>query len=280
MSPNEFQLRDALRTGEGERVNPDIVIARARGMAQTRHDRRVRFGSVAAVVAVVGGIGVTGGIFLNDGGAKHSTSSAGGGAKSANDRAAPGAKNNNPARNPVAAPGPLRDAQAVPCPASAPKPATPGPADPGAAGPLITGPVESVKICAYAQLGGVAIPRADGTPENTVLTGQRATALVSSLNAAPKTRPSQICPHYLNANGKILVIIGLSTSGQAMPPVNATVSQNPCNLPVTNGAAIRFNWSPPSSLTPFLAALPNTGGSGGPIHETPTGKVTGSPIQS
>jgi hypothetical protein len=282
MSPNEFQLRAALHDGEGKRVDPDTVMARARGMQQARHDRRVRYASVAAVVAVVAGIGVVGGIAVNGGG--HHNTAAGG----VGDNAAVAPGQNRGAKVPqpaVAAPGPLRDAQSVACPAAAPTLKTPAGAGGttrgqfGAAGSLFSGAVESIKICAYAELGGVAIPAADGTPVNTVLTGQRATAFAASLDAAPKQRTGDLCPLYLLSDGKTLVIIGVSTTGQAMKPITATVHQNPCNRPVTNGTAIRYNWSPPSSLNSFLTSLPNTGVSPAP-HITPSGKNIGSPIRS
>jgi hypothetical protein len=282
MSPNEFQLRTALRSGEGDHVDADAVIARARDTLQVRHERRVRFGSVAAVVAVVGGIGVTGGIVLNGGSSHDNTSSSGGGGQfdTAQSNRGGGKAAGNPPVVPAAS-GPLRAAAAVRCPATAPQPTITGAGDRlRAGGPLFPEPVESIKICAYQQQSGVPIPRADGTPQNTVLTGQQATALAASLDAAPKQRTSQICPHYLNADAKTLVIIGLSRSGDAMAPVTATVAQNPCNVLVTNGTAIRYDWSPPGSLAAFLATLPNTGVTGGPIHPAPSGKVTGSPIQS
>ena len=46
MSPNEFDLRAALRAGEGETLDPDSVLSAARA---ARHDRRVRIASVAGL---------------------------------------------------------------------------------------------------------------------------------------------------------------------------------------------------------------------------------------
>lgn len=279
MSPNEFQLRAALRDGEGEHLNPDTVIARARAMTQARHDRRIRLASVAAVVAVVGGIGVAGGIALNGGGNDKTASSVDANrSASGSSGAADGAPN---AANEPVAPGPMADALAVACPDTAPALQTPGSAATGqfgAADSLFSGPVESIKICGYQQQSREPVTAADGQPMNTVLTGQQATALAASLDAAPKIRPKTPCPLYLSANGKTIVIIGLSTSGQAMKPITATVAQNPCNQPVTNGTAIRYNWAAPGSLTGFIAKLQPNGG--GPIRVIPSGKVTGSPVRS
>jgi hypothetical protein len=280
MSPNEFQLRAALRDGEGDHIDPETVIARARAVTQARHDRRVRYGSVAAVVAVVGGIGVVASVALSGGGNDNHTAR---NADSANSQGQDqgGGKN---AQQPIA-PGALDDAAKVPCPTLAPNLKVPGGANGqfGAGGSLFSGPVEAIKICAYQQQRGVPVPDATGQPMNTVLTRQLATELAASLDAAPKQRPTTTCPLYQSANGKTIVIIGVSTSGQPMKPITATVAQNPCNLPVTNGTAIRYNWAPPASLSTFIAKLrPVNGGpvNGGPIKISPSGKFTGSPIQS
>ncbi len=79
MSPNEFQLRAALRDGEGEHLDPDTVVARARAVTRARRDRRVRYLSVAAVVAVVGGIGTVAGVALSGGNHDEMKSSSRGG---------------------------------------------------------------------------------------------------------------------------------------------------------------------------------------------------------
>jgi hypothetical protein len=65
-----------------------------------------------------------------------------------------------------------------------------------------------------------------------------------------------------------------------MKPFTATVGQIPCNLPVTNGTAIRYDWAVPASLDPFVARLTQAAGTGGATSAAPTGKVIGSPIQS
>lgn len=265
MSPNEFQLRSALRDGEGDYVNPDTVIARARAMTRARHDRRVRYASVAAAVAVVGGIGVAAGVALHTNG--NTTAS-----RADRARSADGAK------QPVAA-GPLRDAQTLACPATVPQLNSAGGSALDAGGSLFSGPLAAAKICAYRQDGGAPIPGADGQAESTVLSGQQATALAASLDTASKVRPVDACPMYRTAQGKTLVIIGLSTTGRAMKPITVTVAQNPCDLPVTNGIAIRYNWSPPASLHAFILRL-GQGDATDATHLAPSGKVIGSPIRS
>ncbi len=167
-------------------------------------------------------------------------------------------------------------AAAVPCPAVAPGVLRGGMA---AGAPLFRGPVEAVKVCAYQQQNRTPIVGTDGRTMNTVLTGAAATQLAASLDGAPKTRPRTPCPMYVSAEGKTLVIIGLSMSGQPMPPITAVVAQNPCNQPVTNGTAVRFNWSAPALLNTFIAKLAPAHG-GGAVPGPPTGKTTGSPVHS
>ncbi len=267
MSPNEFQLRAALRDGEGDRVDPDLVIAQARGMQQARHDRRVRYGSVAAVVAVVGGIGVIGGITLQDGGHAKSGSAAGAKRPASIHNGAKSVPTELPDES--IAPGPKRDARAVRCPSTAPSLALPGGGGSGQFGAhesLFSGPVEAVKVCVYSGDGSAT----GGTPPSTELTGQNATELATSLDSAATTRPqSSDCPSQTAPETRTLVVIGISTAGQAMRPVVVTLT---CPGLATNGTAIRYGWTPPARLAEQLPQLgANTG---------PTGKVSGSPIRS
>jgi hypothetical protein len=278
MSPNEFQLRAALRDGEGDSIDPDTVIVRARAMTQARRDRRVRYLSVAAVVAVVGGIGTAAGITLSGSGNGTENSSGAGGAMPAQRSAA--ARPNAPG-GANTAPGPLAVTSAVRCPATAPTLRTPAgsPNDQfGAAGPLFSGPVEGIKVCAYEEQSRNPIEDSSGRTANTVLTGPAATALATSLESAAKGPPKVMCPMYVTANGKILVIIGVSTSRRPMNPITALAAQNACGRPVTNGTAVRYNWGPPRVLSDFIAQLRT--GEGGTVPVQPTGKATGSPIRS
>jgi hypothetical protein len=271
MSPNEFQLRSALREGEGERVNPDTVIARARGMQQARHDRRVRYGSVAAAVAIVGGIGVVGGLALG-GGHSNKTSSAGGGGNS--DRAAKqgGAVVSKP--NQPIPPGVASPAAAVPCPDSPPNLALPGSGGTGqfgAHGPLFSGQVQSVKVCAYAS-------GASGAAPSMVLTGENATDVATSMEDAAKTLPTSTkCPGGPAAIDRgSLVIIGVDKDRNPMRPVVVTLG---CPTRMTNGTALRYNWTPPADITNLINQRLRSGPVG-PISLPPPAKVTGSPIQS
>jgi hypothetical protein len=254
VSPNEFQLRAALREGEGDGVNAAEVIARAH---ELRQRRRVRYTSVAAIAVVVTGIGVAGGLALNSSGSDKSSSSAvsqnAAGGSAAATPAAPSTSQSQGANGYAvngAPPGSAASAAAVPCPAALPQLAPPAS---GGGGALFAGPVTAVKICAYPQAGGAAVTGRDGKPVSTVLTGAQAATLAASLNGASKSRTPAPCPLYRTADGRALVLYAVSPDGSALPPVTATVAQNPCNLPVTNGRAVRYNWTPPAYLDPFVA---------------------------
>ncbi|MDT4981137.1 MAG: hypothetical protein QOG07_3016 [Pseudonocardiales bacterium] len=273
MSPNEFQLRSALHDGEGEPVNPDTVIARARGLQQARHDQRVRYGSVAAVVAFVGGLGVVGSVALGGGdnstkasnkGATNYDSSAGqaGGGRAASNRS-----------NQPAAPGPTADGAAVPCPDSPPKLMLPGGGGSGqfgAQGPLFSDPVEAVKVCAYTSSATTVVP-------STVLVGGYATDLIKSMEAAGKTLPaSSRCPGGPAPTDRgSLVVIGVGNDGKQLNPVVVTLG---CPTRVTNGTALRYNWTPPANINKLINQRVSPGD--GAISLPPPGKVTGSPINS
>ncbi|MDT4945819.1 MAG: hypothetical protein QOH14_2552 [Pseudonocardiales bacterium] len=249
MSPNEFQLRAALREGEGDGVNAAEVIARAH---ELRQHRRVRYTSVAAIAVVVTGIGVGGGLALNSSSNDKSSSSslsrnAAGGSAAASP-AAPGASRSQGSSGYSVDTG--ASAAAVSCPAALPQIAPPAS---GGGGALFAGPVGAVKICAYPQAGGAPVIGRNGTPVSTVLSGAQATALVASLNGASTSRTTSPCPLYRTADGRALVFYAVSPDGSALPPVSATVAQNPCNLPATNGLAVRYNWTPPAYLDTFVA---------------------------
>ncbi|MEP7021150.1 MAG: hypothetical protein ABI808_10885 [Pseudonocardiales bacterium] len=279
MSPNEFQLRSALRDGEGAGVNPDTVIARARGMEQARHDRRVRYASMAAAVAVVGGIGVLGSVALSGGsGGQHSGgANKGAAASNAYDGAGGGqvASRNSAAGAPpgVPASGPVANAAAVPCPATPPRLALPGGGGSGqfgARGSLFAEPVESVKVCFYV---------ATTSSASTVLIGDTASGLVKSLEDSAKTINTSIkCPGLPAPTERgTLVIIGVTKDRAQLEPVVATLN---CPSRVTNGTALRFNWTPPSNIVQLINDGINSNPANSPISLPPPGKVTGSPVQS
>lgn len=143
MSPTESELRSALRSGEGDGVDADAVIAHARGV---RHARRVRLGSIAGAVVVVAGI-AAGVMTLRGGQTAPATS------------AHPGAA-----------------AAAAGCPAQPPHLMMPGGGGTdqfGGSGPLFAQPVDSLLACSYPP---------NSPLRSTRLTGADAHHVADSLN--------------------------------------------------------------------------------------------------
>jgi len=160
MSPSESQLRAALRAGEGQPVNPELVIAHARAV---RHNRRMRVGSIAAAVIAVGGIG-TGIAALNTGpNGSDGSSNTAGGAIAGDKAAAPEATAPRAAPGTAGAAGGSRGGNngtdAASCPDKPIRLMIPGGGGTGqfgGSGPLFAEPVGSIRVCGYAaaSLGG------------------------------------------------------------------------------------------------------------------------------
>jgi hypothetical protein len=142
MAPSEFDLRAALREGEGDGpdVNDVIMAAESR-----RAQRRVRLLSTAVVVAVVGGLAAGAAELGSSGGSSSNGSEAAAGAgQAANGDALHGA-----AGAPLA-PAAKRALDSVPCPSAAPHYAVnAGGLNSGGAAQLVSGQVRTVVVCAY-----------------------------------------------------------------------------------------------------------------------------------
>ncbi|HEV7206434.1 MAG TPA: hypothetical protein VGN18_17645 [Jatrophihabitans sp.] len=241
MSPSEFDLRAALRDGEGDGVDVDRVVAL--GSAR-RAERRSRILTAAAAVVVVGALG-TGGAFAFRGGGGDSGGSAAG--KAASSFTAPKADSlgssaaGGAAEPRVAAPLP------VPCPVEYPRTLLPtGPATRTA---LFAEPVSSMVVCSYGS------PRAATPPVRLALVGLRATDLADRLENASRTPRALPCPSVTDAQRTALVIIGVTAAGRPLPAVTTTVDGAACNLQATNGLAVRYDWKPPPELLQGLAEL-------------------------
>jgi hypothetical protein len=141
----------------------------------------------------------------------------------------------------------------------------------GGDGPLFDGPVSSMQICGYAatSLGGQV-----AFNSTTVLNGDQANELATSLDAASTIHEIRPCPLRQTRE---LVIYATSTSGARMKPV--VVDYSSCAPFATNGTAARFDWTPPTDVNATLnrlmtrdPALPNLPGrtsflpSGSPVH--------------
>lgn len=285
MSPTEFDLRAALRDGEGDGLDVDRVVAD--GHAR-RARRRVQLLSTAAVVTLVAVVG-TGGALIGGGSSGNNSSDSlavknASGAASQNQRAA--APNDKSAATTTRAaaggsakaPGIADRAAAVACPTSLPRRLLPGGGSPGqfgADGPLFADPVDSIVVCSY----GSAVRTTGGlTPARLVLTGQNAMKLASSLEHASKTPLKLPCPEIRTTDQRALAIIGVTAAGKTMPAITTTLTD--CNSPVTNGTAVRYNWNPPPNLGTVLRTLTPRPAASGPFPRLePSGKKIGSPVR-
>jgi hypothetical protein len=268
MSPTEHDLRAALSDGEGDGPDPDRVIALAQAH-QSR--RRMQVLSTAVAVVVVAGAG-TGIVTLARSGSDHTTTAGSAARPHSNERYSDTAA---AAGGSVAAPsaangGAGKAVAAVGCPATVPRYVLPGGGSPGQFGanePLFSQPVTSVIVCSY----DVAPAPSSATlaPARVALRGAHAQRLVASLNDAA-TSPATPCPRRdLTAAAHDYAIIGLAANGTPLRTITVTRSASACaDSQVTNGTAVRYNWTPPSDLIPILAPL------------SPTPKMHGSPSSS
>lgn len=271
MSPNEDALRAALRDGEpdgtagADGLSADRLIARANDV---RRRRRLRYGSVLGGVAAAAVAGV---LIASLGASTRSSSekrSAGGAAGSVSDQ-----RGNAPVAGRGAT---VASGHEVSCPAAAPEPGT------GTGhGSLFTGPVASITLCLYAESGGAPVRASNGQVLTSTVSGTPAQQLATSLDAAGTQPLAQPCPQFRLATGKLLAMIPVGSDGAAMAPIIAVVQDNPCNQPVTNGTAVRYNWTAPSVLGPYLhqaAALTTTPAGPAPGSSVPV--EHGSPIRT
>lgn len=258
MAPSEFELRAALHDGEGEGVNAGRVIARARAVRATR---RTRWATAAASVAVVGALGTGIGALAHYGGSESAGSASSAGGANAADSAA-GAEAGAPAG--AAAPQPVApsaDGAKAPshgltqggfgsemgmCPPEPPSVRVPEPGSPGTSGPLFTRRVTSVTVC------GFRAKRAGGSPvfeKGVVLTTAPARQLADSLDAASSEFHEVPCPPEQYATR--LVVYARSGAHRAAP----VLVDLACGVSLTNGAAARYDWTPPADLAAKLDAL-------------------------
>jgi hypothetical protein len=252
MSPSESDLRAALRHGEGDVPNVDVVIAGAR---EARAQRRGRLLSVAAVTVLVAGA-ATGGAVLFGGSGSNDVDHGGG-------MRAPGATPSPPEVSSTAsgaaggAGGTAATGSAPACPTSLPRYLLPGGGSPGqfgSTGPLFSKPVATVVVCGYGA-EAQAVGHNPSIPARLVLTGARATQLADSLENAPTQLAHVNCPDIVAGDARALAMIGVAADGSEVGTVTANLTQPACNVRVTNGTAVRYNWQPPASIQPVLITL-------------------------
>lgn len=215
MSPNEEQLRAALREGEGDRPNADLIIASARAARRSR--RRVAAAiaaSVAVVIAIGGGITA---LSLRSGNSTSSGAVAG--------RSQPLPTSAAGAVPPGARPGaelPPGAPSALACPSTPPTIAMPN----TSTGRLLPDGITAIRICLYQ----VGTPKFAGTTE---LTGSAAEQLARELEDSPLPTPTTACTADLGPTAVILA----STAKKNAPTVVGNLGG--CGE-ITNGQAARL----------------------------------------
>lgn len=251
MAPSEFDLRAALREGEGDGVDAGRVIARARAARATR---RTRWATAAATVVVVGALGTGVGALVHSGGTDGAGSASG---ANAADSAA-GAEAGAPGAVPEpAAPGatgafhgPAQGTEKGPkvCEDTLPVATTPPADGPGSSGPLLPRDTEAVIVCGYRIAASGGIARHQNQDE---LVGPAARELARSLNSA-SPRPGRACP----AGPARTMLTITVTEPDIAPHQPVTVSyDSACGATATDGTAVRYDWAPPAGLAAKLAAL-------------------------
>ena len=107
--------------------------------------------------------------------------------------------------------------QNVSCPSSPSQQLLPGGGSPGqfgASGPLFDKPVASLVLCGYSF--GPNVSATSPAHGRKVVSGTAAQQLVTSLENAPKRRPTGACPDYRLAVTRTLVIIGASPPASSL----------------------------------------------------------------
>ena len=276
MSPTESDLRAALRDGEGDGPNVDRVIALGRARrTQTRHQLL----AAAAVVVVVGGVGsavLVGGNNSADKSANNGAADAFGAAGGNSDAAGGMAPLHSAAasgyRPAASAPA---SAVTVACPAATPTLQQKSGAS--TAQPLLSRAVSAFIVCSYGTPEQAAEKAL--TPARVVLTGERAAELSASLAGASTARTPRTCPNIATSTPRALALIPIAGDGRVLDTVTTTLVIPACNVLVTNGSAVRYQWSPPANLQGLFESLsPTVNGSALPVPNRP--KRTPSPITS
>ncbi|MEO8889185.1 MAG: hypothetical protein ABI301_07360 [Jatrophihabitantaceae bacterium] len=248
MSPSESELRSFLRDGEGEPIDPDVLIAHARGV---RHNRRVRLASVAAAVVAVGAIGA--GTLALSGGNGGGPSAGANGAAGTNSTGGGTLTQTRAPASPLATSplvnGPVATGT-ITCPSIPLRlmlPGGGGTGQLGGDGPLFDGPVASMQICGYAAAGITGQLAYSGT---SMITGSIANETATSLDAASTNRIIRPCPIRQT---RALIIYATSVTGTSQKPV--VVDYSSCFPSATNGTAARYDWTPPTDIAGTLNAL-------------------------
>ena len=219
MSPNEDQLRAALRDGEGDRPDADLIIASAHAARRSR--RRVAWaiaGSVAVVIAIGGGVGAFS--TMRSGNSSSSSGTRAGGSAPVPTSAAGAARAAAPAASPQI--GSPTVTSGLACPRTPPTIAMPTVSN----GRLLADGITAIRICLYQ----VGTAKFAGT---TGLTGTAAEQLARRLEDSPLPTPTTACTADLGPTAVILA----STAKENTPIVIGNLGG--CGE-ITNGQAARL----------------------------------------
>ena len=220
MSPNEEQLRAALRDGEGDRPNADLIIASAHAARRSR--RRVTWAiasSVAVVIAIGGGVSAVS--TLRSGNSSSSSGERAGGLQPVPTSTAGAPRAAAPAASPQTESSPTAPSALV-CPRTPPTIATPKVSN----GRLLPDGITAIRICLY-QAGTAKFA---GTTE---LAGAAAQQLARRLEDSPLPTPTTACTADLGPTAVILA----STAKENTPTVIGNLGG--CGE-ITNGQAARL----------------------------------------
>ena len=253
MSPNEDQLRAALRHGQGDAPDATALISHAIRVRHDRHRRRVAIAGGVAIVAVLG-VGTTALVSSRTGGgtngsAGSSADLAGGG--TAQSGKIPGAKapagqpSSAGASSPIRATSTAHGADELTCPAAPARYMLPGGGGSGQFGstdPLFPSAVTALKACGYAA-GAGAQPRAH------VYQSPVSTRIVAALESAPTTRSTHMCADNTYVRGTI-EILAVDARGRALTPVVLTLNCQASEA--TNGTAVRYVNAVPDELVALV----------------------------
>ena len=245
MSPTEFELRAALRDGEGRGPDPDTIIRRANDL---RRQRRTRIGGSLAAAAVVAGLAVAGGVLL-------------------------GRQQRERQLGEFQRRRRLRDAalriRARPAPPRR-RHARRGRSGVGRRVPPDAPPARAPRRWRHRPVRFHRQPAAGGRRQRHVLLlrperrspaaglghgdGADAAEVASTLNAAAPLHQG-VCPDYRTLSTQQYVLLGANADGTLSDPVVVTLARNPCQDMATNGTAVRYGWTPPTT-----AGLPGADG--------------------
>jgi hypothetical protein len=246
MSPNEAQLRAALHEGEGDTLDPGVLIAHATWVRRERRRRVFLAAGAAAAVAVVG-VGIAAWVNTGGGGRGAEAGGAAAQAQSAGSVPSPAHRHRSPLGGPVAHDAVPRLAPGM-CPTRAPRYLLPGGGGSGQFGasePLFTHDVAKIVVCGYPAAATTQSAR------RLVLKAGQATEVASALESAPSSAvvPGRKCANVDTLGGTI-DLLATDANGAASKPVVITLGC-PRSM-ATNGTAVRYVTDLPGRLIALL----------------------------